>query len=158
MLITFSMKIVIFHELKAEVNMNNLASKSQQRRLNLWHALTNQAPESLITSILESDLAESTSGMTSHARNWMLQIRRDAEQIWKEEVESSLNESKPKVKIIDDFYTPRLVGKRQRGLICEDIDCFRRFAIRSEMLSHLREDHGDEQDGKLTDETSLRTA
>lgn len=41
-------------EFKEEIPMNNIASKLQQRRLNLWRSLKNQTPECLLLVILES--------------------------------------------------------------------------------------------------------
>lgn len=54
-----------------------------------------------------------------------------------------LNEPKAKPISNNEFYAPRLTGKRIRDMIGENEKSRRRFATRKEMLQHERQDYFD---------------
>lgn len=77
--------------------MDIIASKLQQRRLNLWRALKNQAPESLVLAILENYIGLRESAKASHTRNWKSQLKIDVKKVWKENMEAWLKEAATKL-------------------------------------------------------------
>lgn len=102
--------------------MNNMASKLQQRRPNLLRVLKNQAPESLILGILESDIGIRESAKVLHTRNWKLQLKEDAEEVLKDKAEAWLKDPTTKPKQTNEACASRLVGERQlKARKCEKI-------------------------------------
>ena len=92
-LLLYSRRAKTVEELRKELPMRNLASLIQAKRLNLGKGLK-MDKDSLILSLFESNFENGEIKEASHTRSWVLQLIKDAKEIWQEHSESWLLDSK----------------------------------------------------------------
>ena len=131
-------KVVKVEELKRKVALEAVAPQLQKRRLNLWVSM-HKASNTYARKVMCSKLSEKRSYRTAHTKHWLRQLRNDAQQC-RLNVEDWIR-SPVHVSPHDQVVRPKLVGRRERHIICADSNCSRLFANNQEMYRHVREDH-----------------
>lgn len=86
--------------------------KIQRRRLNLWEIVKSQVPENLIRPIIKSNIEKKA----AKASNWMKQIHKDAETIWKTNAGTWLKEPKRRLEKADDSICTQTYGEKSKGI------------------------------------------
>ena len=125
-------------ELKRKVSLKAVASQLQKRRLNLWVSM-HEASNTYARKVLCSKLRDKRSYRIAHTKQWLRQLKNDALHC-RLNVESWMRSPAP-VSPNDHITRPKLVGQRERHIVCTDTNCQRLFATNKEMYRHVREDH-----------------
>ena len=127
--------------LAEKVPLSNVAGQVQQRRMSLFSNL-HATEENIATKVLKSRQVTKKTNRKAYARDWMRQITADAEQLLGEDSSSWLLHPFPVVLDHREATSrPKLVGRRDRQVECDQAGCCWMFATRSEMLRHWRNDH-----------------
>ena len=125
-------------ELKRKVLLEAVVRQLQKSRLKIWVSM-HKASNTYTRKVLCNKLSDKRSYRTAHTKQWLRQLRNDAQQC-RLNVEDWIRWP-VHVSPRDHVVRLKLVGKRERHIICADSNCSRLLATNKEMYRHVKIDH-----------------